>query len=65
MSNSRARRFEPAREGEICRSALETGLAREVLSWAPRIKLEEGLRETAAWFSAQNVQVYPSTGSGR
>ncbi|MFQ5539976.1 MAG: hypothetical protein ACE5FB_06200, partial [Candidatus Binatia bacterium] len=57
LSSSQACHFEPAREGEIRRSALEFGLARKVLSWTPNIKLEEGLRETAAWFSAKNVEV--------
>jgi UDP-glucose 4-epimerase len=57
MSSSQECQFEPPRQGEIRRSVLDIGRARTVLSWTPSITLEEGLRETAAWFSAENVQM--------
>jgi UDP-glucose 4-epimerase len=36
----------PARAGELRRSCLATGKAEEVLGWAPKVSLEEGLRRT-------------------
>jgi UDP-glucose 4-epimerase len=36
----------PARLGEVMRSALDTGRAREVLGWEPQVDLTEGLRRT-------------------
>lgn len=46
--------FEPPREGEIRRSVLDCGRAERALNWKPTLGLEEGLRETAAWFLAEN-----------
>ncbi len=40
----------PDRAGDIRDSCLDAGLARRELGWAPRTALEEGLRETVAWF---------------
>ncbi|MFN0152123.1 MAG: NAD-dependent epimerase/dehydratase family protein [bacterium] len=37
-------RFEPRREGDIVRSCAEITRARELLGWAPRWSLEDGLR---------------------
>lgn len=56
LGSSVESQFEPAREGEIRRSVLDVGLAREVLKWGPTLNLEEGLRDTATWFLAQNIQ---------
>ena len=50
-------RFEPPREGEIRRSVLDSGRARKVLGWKPSLSVEEGLRETAAWFQSERIQL--------
>ena len=42
-------RTEPARAGELHRSALDASRARELLGWAPRSGLRAGLTETVAW----------------
>jgi UDP-glucose 4-epimerase len=42
--------FGPPREGDLARSALDPSLAATVLGWRPWTPLEEGLRETVAWF---------------
>lgn len=39
-------RHEPARAGEVRRSALDATRARAVLGWAPEVELSAGLRET-------------------
>lgn len=57
LDDSRECQFEPPRKGEIRRSVLDVGRARKVLNWTPGVSLEEGLRETAAWFVAENVQL--------
>jgi UDP-glucose 4-epimerase len=44
------RKYAPAKEGEQRRSVLDTARAREVLGWISRVKLEEGLKETVAFF---------------
>jgi UDP-glucose 4-epimerase len=41
--------FAPARQGELGRVALDAGLARRVLGWAPATGLADGLRRTWAW----------------
>ena len=38
--------FEPARPGEIQRSCLAVGRARETLGWTPRVDVSEGIRRT-------------------
>lgn len=47
-------RFEPvhaaARPGELQRIYVDPSKAREVLAWAPSTDLEEGLKQTVAWF---------------
>jgi UDP-glucose 4-epimerase len=40
--------FAPARTGEIVRSAVDPGLAREVLGWRAEVALPEGLERTLA-----------------
>jgi UDP-glucose 4-epimerase len=40
----------PANAGEERRSALDSRLARRVLGWTPRVRLEEGIRCTVQWF---------------
>ncbi|HTM69025.1 MAG TPA: NAD-dependent epimerase/dehydratase family protein [Candidatus Binatia bacterium] len=40
----------PANAGEERRSALDSRLARRVLGWTPRVRLEEGIRRTVQWF---------------
>jgi UDP-glucose 4-epimerase len=41
--------FEPAKAGEVPRSAGSNALARRTLNWEPRRMLEDGLKETEAW----------------
>lgn len=43
-------RKESAPAGEVLRSALNAAKARKQLGWEPRIKLDEGLKQTVAWF---------------
>jgi UDP-glucose 4-epimerase len=38
--------FQPARLGELARSCLDIRRAREMLGWAPKVELHEGLRMT-------------------
>lgn len=42
--------YEPARAGELMRSALNTAKARELLQWKPEMSLEQGLANTFAFF---------------
>jgi UDP-glucose 4-epimerase len=41
---------EPARPGDVARSALDPTKAGEVFGWHARVSLEAGLARTAAWF---------------
>ena len=43
----------PARAGELQRSAVAIDKAGMVLGWRPEVRLEDGLRETFAWFAAR------------
>lgn len=43
----------PAPPGELMRSALDARKARKYLGWEPKIKLEDGLKKTVAWFAKQ------------
>jgi UDP-glucose 4-epimerase len=49
-------RYEPvygaARPGELERIAVDPGKAAEVLGWHPTTSLEDGLKQTVAWFRA-------------
>jgi UDP-glucose 4-epimerase len=40
----------PARQGELARSALNPGLAGEVLGWAPTTSLDDGTAAVLDWF---------------
>ncbi len=40
----------PARLGDVRRSALDPALATEVLGWAPKVDIEEGIRHTVEYF---------------
>jgi len=42
--------FHPPRLGDLERSCLDIGLAARVLGWHPRVKLDEGVRRTVAYF---------------
>lgn len=42
----------PSREGDVRDSQADISAARALLGFEPRVSLEEGLRETLAWFSA-------------
>ena len=44
--------FAPARKGELERSCLAVGKAREVLGWEPRVDVREGIRQTLASVTA-------------
>lgn len=43
----------PARPGELPRSAVNNGKAQRELGWSPTVSLEDGLRETFAFFEAR------------
>ncbi len=40
----------PAKSGEQQRSVIDNALAGRVLGWHPQVSLEDGLRETVAFF---------------
>lgn len=46
-------RFEPARAGEIQRNYADIGKARRLLGYNPQTKLENGLKNTWAWFQSR------------
>ncbi len=48
-------KFGPLRRGELKRSALDPAAIRATLGWHAQIGLEEGLRETYAWYTAQRA----------
>ena len=43
----------PAKPGEQLRSVIDSRLAQRVLGWRPQMSLEDGLRETVAFFRAR------------
>lgn len=47
--------YGPARAGDIYKSALANGRARQGLSWEPKVALEEGMRRTYAYFQAKRA----------
>ena len=44
--------YAPARSGELARIYVDPSKARKVLGWAPTTDLDEGLKQTVAWFRA-------------
>ncbi|GBD07450.1 dTDP-glucose 4,6-dehydratase 2 [bacterium HR21] len=52
------RRMRPE-QGEVYRLCADSRKARQRLGWAPRYSLEQGLRETIAWFVAHVSQYRP------
>ena len=44
-----ARKYEPARSGEVQRIALDASEAGRRLGWCPTVSLEDGLTQTLAW----------------
>ena len=44
---------EPARAGELARSALDPGLARRELGWEPATSLADGVDGVLAWFGSR------------
>ncbi|HVF54384.1 MAG TPA: GDP-mannose 4,6-dehydratase [Actinomycetota bacterium] len=45
-------RYAPARPGELQRIFVDPSKARELLGWRPGVDLEDGLKQTVAWFRA-------------
>ncbi len=45
-------KYAPARPGELQRIAVDATKAGELLGWKPSIGLDDGLRQTTAWFKA-------------
>ncbi|HVM95142.1 MAG TPA: NAD-dependent epimerase/dehydratase family protein [Candidatus Acidoferrales bacterium] len=43
----------PAKAGEQMRSVIDSALAKRVLGWEPRVRLEDGLRQTVDFFRAR------------
>jgi UDP-glucose 4-epimerase len=50
-------KHEPARLGELQRSAVDITKAERVLGWKPTVTLADGLRETFEWFAARHSLV--------
>src|SRR5262249_52730129 len=51
--NGQPPRFEPPREGDVRRSALDVSLIEQELGWRPKETLEDGLRRTWDWVQAK------------
>ena len=49
-------RHGPSKPGEQQRSVIDNSLAGRVLGWRPKVSLEEGLRDTVAFFRARSGQ---------
>lgn len=47
------RRYEPARRVDVHSITVDTTAARTAFDWVPAVGLDEGLRDTWQWFSAQ------------
>ncbi|MGH7621625.1 MAG: UDP-glucose 4-epimerase, partial [Gemmatimonadaceae bacterium] len=45
----------PARAGEQRRSSIRNEKAARLLSWRPRMTLQDGLRDTYQWFTARRA----------
>ncbi|WP_026487069.1 SDR family oxidoreductase [Caldanaerobius polysaccharolyticus] len=50
MSNQEPQ-YQPPRKGDIMNSYLDNKRAKEVLSWQPRYRLEQGLKETVEYYN--------------
>jgi nucleoside-diphosphate-sugar epimerase len=44
----------PARPGELQRIYVDASKAGKILGWAPAVGLEEGLKQTVAWFRSRS-----------
>jgi UDP-glucose 4-epimerase len=51
--NARPPRFEPPREGDVRRSALDVSRIEQELGWRPQVSLEDGLRRTWDWIQTR------------
>jgi UDP-glucose 4-epimerase len=51
--NGRPARLEPAREGDVLRSALDVSHAVQELGWRSQVSLDDGLRRTWDWIQAR------------
>lgn len=51
MGMNMPKEYKEARPGEQWRSCLDATRAKEELSWEPKYAIEQGLRETIAWFA--------------
>jgi UDP-glucose 4-epimerase len=47
-------RFAPSRPGDVRSSTADVSLAQRLIGWAPTRTLEQGLRETLAWYRARH-----------
>ena len=47
--------YRPAREGDIRRSEADISLARDLIGYAPKVAIEEGLRRTIGWFRERHA----------
>ncbi|HOJ39218.1 MAG TPA: NAD-dependent epimerase/dehydratase family protein [bacterium] len=47
------REYAPAREGDIRRSCLSVEKIRQAFGWQARVPLEEGIKQTVAWFQRE------------
>jgi UDP-glucose 4-epimerase len=47
--------YAPARPGELDRSALDPGLARETLGWSPQVSLDDGVAHVLDWFRTRDA----------
>ena len=48
--------YGPARPGDVSKIYLDAAKARQGLGWEPRFSLEEGLRDTVAWFRQATLE---------
>jgi nucleoside-diphosphate-sugar epimerase len=45
----------PARAGDLRSNLVDAALAGDVLGWQPSVLLDDGLRQTAAWFAERRM----------
>jgi UDP-glucose 4-epimerase len=48
-------RHEADRPGDVRRHFADVGKAQQLLGWAPRVEIEDGLARTVAWFREQGI----------